>query len=580
MADKKISQLTSTTSANDNVWLVMNDSGDTQTFKIKRSDLLSGTTTPPGLVAGTGTNSIKSNLTSTPATASGDDSIAIGRDARATTQSVAIGGTTNVNAGGAVGIGYGLSSFGSYSVYIGNGIFSNGAEGNIGIGRDLSMYNGSIAIGNNQYAGQATRATGAQCVSIGQGIQQNQANYGTVVGRGLKINNSSAVDSFIYGGRDNTITTTNGRNGIIGGVGNTLSGTTSGTTLINLQGFTSPAQDNTTYVDNLVVLGNGGPGLVNGTGTDSVKSADFLTSVASSANGTGSMAIGKKATANGNNTIHLSNGNVLSTSNGANQIWIGGGNVFGGSGHISIGRNVYVGLTGNGNMAIGNECATYGTNAIAIGNEGSNSQPTRATANYALSIGTGNKTNQGASSILLGHNNEITQGNTGSVSIGRDNKITSTGDYNSIIGGYNNTLSGSTTYTTLLGLSNFVSPVLSSTTYVDNIHTLRTETFNVIAGGNVGGTVDVDCSLGTIYTFTMTADTTPNFINLRPGQRFMFIVDNTTFNVPDAQINGVSGNVYAKNGTISPSNNAITKYTATYDGTRLFLDEETGFSAV
>lgn len=362
MADKKISQLTSTTSANDNVWLVMNDSGDTQTFKIKRSDLLSGTTTPPGLVAGTGTNSIKSNLTSTPATASGDDSIAIGRNTIATTQSVAIGGTTNVNGGGAVGMGYGLSNFGAFSVQVGNGISSNGSEANIGIGRDVAVSNGSVAIGNNQYAGQAVRATGAQCVSIGQGIQQNQANYGTIVGRGLKINNSSAVESFIYGGRDNTITTSNGRNGIIGGVGNTLTGTTSGTTLINLQGFTSPALDNTTYVD--------------------------------------------------------------------------------------------------------------------------------------------------------------------------------------------------------------------------NIHTLRAESFNVIAAGNVGGTINVDCSLGTIFTFTMTADTTPNFINLRTGQRFIFIVDNTTFNVPDAQINGVSGNVYAKNGTISPSNNAVSKYTATYDGTRLFLDEELNFSAV
>lgn len=131
----------------------------------------------------------------------------------------------------------------------------------------------------------------------------------------------------------------------------------------------------------------------------------------------------------------------------------------------------------------------------------------------------------------------------------------------------------------VLGVNDLTS-ALDNTTYVDNSHTKRTESFDVIAVGNVGGTIDVDCSLGTIFTFALTADTTPNFINLRSGQRFIFIVENTTFNVPTATINGVGGNVYAKNGTISPSNNSITKYTATYDGTRMFLDEELQFDAV
>jgi hypothetical protein len=48
MANKKVSQLSATTESNDNVWLIMNNSGETETFKIQRKDLLSGTTTASG----------------------------------------------------------------------------------------------------------------------------------------------------------------------------------------------------------------------------------------------------------------------------------------------------------------------------------------------------------------------------------------------------------------------------------------------------------------------------------------------------------------------------------------------------
>jgi len=119
------------------------------------------------------------------------------------------------------------------------------------------------------------------------------------------------------------------------------------------------------------------------------------------------------------------------------------------------------------------------------------------------------------------------------------------------------------------------------TLHTDNIHTFKTETFSVYDAGNVSGVVDVDCSLATIFRFTMVGDTTPNFINLRAGQRFIFIVyNNGSWAVPTAQINGATGNVFGKNGTLSPSNNKYTKYTATYDGTIMFLDEELNFSAV
>ena len=321
-------------------------------------------------------------------------------------------------------------------------------------------------------------------------------------------------------------------------------------------------------------------GLVNGTGTNSLKSADNLTTNPATASGTNSVAIGNGATSTGDRTIHISNGNLGSTSAGSDSIWIGGGNIYGGNNHIVIGKSAYVGVGGSSNqISIGWETATQGTNAMSIG--GSNGGANRAGSNYSMSIGNGNTSNSSVEGVIMGNRNNTQSGSgSGVVSIGTNNTHSSTGGYNTILGGQGSIISGTTSGTTLIGLQNFTSPATNNTTYVDNIHTLRTETFDVIAGGNVGGTIDVDCSLGTIYTFTMTANTTPNFINLRTGQRFIFIIDNTTYNVPAATINGVSGNVYAKNGTISPSSNSITKYTATYDGTRLFLDEEGAFSAI
>ena len=145
---------------------------------------------------------------------------------------------------------------------------------------------------------------------------------------------------------------------------------------------------------------------------------------------------------------------------------------------------------------------------------------------------------------------------------------------------------------TTIGASNQGSTMVSTdgktsvfdwTTHTDNIHTYRTETFTEVNGGNVGGAINVDCSTGSFFLFTMTADTTPNFINVRDGQRFFFIIyNNGTWAVPTATVNGVPGTVMAKNGSINPQNNSYSKYTATYDGVNglLFLDEELGFAAV
>lgn len=127
------------------------------------------------------------------------------------------------------------------------------------------------------------------------------------------------------------------------------------------------------------------------------------------------------------------------------------------------------------------------------------------------------------------------------------------------------------------------SAILDWTLHTDNIHTFKTESFTETNGGNVGGSITVDCSESTFYFFTMTANTSVDFTNVRDGQRFMFIVYNSgSFSVTGATVNGVSGTVFAKNGTINPSNAGYSKYVATYDSINgyLFLDEELGFAAV
>jgi hypothetical protein len=163
-------------------------------------------------------------------------------------------------------------------------------------------------------------------------------------------------------------------------------------------------------------------------------------------------------------------------------------------------------------------------------------------------------------------------------------------DYSKISGGSNNMIIGSANVqhsnldgAVSIGVLSGNDALYGNTVHTDNMHTYKVQSFTEVNGGNVGGNVDVDCSQGSFFLFTMTANTTPNFINVRDGQRFFFIVYNSgNFAVPTATVNGVSGKVFAKNGTINPQNSSYSKYVATYDGVNglLFLDEETGFAAV
>lgn len=349
-----------------------------------------------------------------------------------------------------------------------------------------------------------------------------------------------------------------------------------------------------------------------GDGTDSIK-ASYL--AGTDASNTRAFAVGNGATATGinssviggdNNTATKLNASVIggngNTASGNRSTVIGGENntagsldwstvigsnsstasgywSFIGASRISTASSDAAALLGTRDTNVSGNEFFFGGALVNFSATGNNKRGNASIGNTFCQLQYGEQ-----SGIYSTHESDIlgTNGNEVKRSFimgGTGNTINNNVNKSGIIGGNDNVISASAENVVIIG-GNGITGTTNNTTYVDNIHTLKTETFDVIAGGNVGGTINVDCSLGTIFTFTMTADTTPNFINLKTGQRFIFIIDNTTFNVPDAQINGVSGNVYAKNGTIAPSNNAVSKYTATFDGTRLFLDEELAFSAV
>jgi hypothetical protein len=115
------------------------------------ASFLEGGIPQAGLVAGTGTNSIRSTIGATPATADGDSSIAIGNNAQ-----VFSGGT------GTIVIGNNASSI------------DNNRNNSVIIGNGASSYQNGVAIGSNAFSIESAVAIGLNA--------QNGNNYGVAVG--------------------------------------------------------------------------------------------------------------------------------------------------------------------------------------------------------------------------------------------------------------------------------------------------------------------------------------------------------------------------------------------------------------
>jgi hypothetical protein len=345
--------------------------------------------TAGGMVAGTGTDSIRSadDLTTNPANAAGDRSIAIGEGAAATAEgAVALGEDTLADGEDCVAIGRGANS-NSESIAIGDGS-TNASGRSVSIGRSASANGNGVAIGNFAQGSGGT-AISIACSSIGGmsnaannalmivpgpygGSTDSNAAGAIVLGEGTGIlrATSNAVGGIAIG--SNTVT--DGLNSVALGAGvtanveNTVSvkaletqtdsTPTAGGIIMSDAGGTDRRinidASGTLQIDSTPIGGGGlAAGLISGSGTDSMQSASTLTTVAANASEADTIALGDGSIASSANNIAIGN-----TANA------GGDNAFARS-NIAIGFNTDA--TNEKDVAVGNEAQATGSRTVAIG---------------------------------------------------------------------------------------------------------------------------------------------------------------------------------------------------------------------
>ena len=335
-----------------------------------------------GLVAGTGLDSMKSaaTLTTTPAIASGTSTIALGQNANATSGgsdgTIAIGKNTSANGNKALAVGFGNSLAGE-GIAIGDNVdIASGSDRAIGIGNGINLAAGvadSVTIGTGTSVtadsaiaiGRSAVASASQAVAIGRDVTADKAN--TVSMKALDLQTASTPTA--------------------GGIIMTDAGSTERRLNIDASGALQ--------IDSTPV-GGGAAGLVSGIGTDSMKSADTLTTLPADAPTTGSIALGD---------------NAIVEANATRPIWSG-------LGHIAIGKSAFVNENSFGDFYT-HACIAIGPGAIADsyydGGSVAIGSVAKANAMHAISIGA--TTNSGEFAIAMGQN--TTAGNQG-VSIGRN----------------------------------------------------------------------------------------------------------------------------------------------------------------
>ena len=257
--------------------------------------------------------------------------------------------------------------------------------------------------------------------------------------------------------------------------------------------------------------------LIIGTGSNSYRTPDAI------ATNNSSVAIGNGANAQGDDAVSI--GNTFGNAVGFRSVVIGRHPYPPGSQNVVVGSGAYI--YGNNSIAIGHETSTV-SNAIVIG-----SNTSRASGNYSITLGHQNERNQSEYTNILGTNNRVGQapnflGSPYSSIIGSNNLVeTDAGyGYNNILGGNSNTITGTTSGTTLIGISNYTGPLLNDTAYVNNLQVLRTPSTRVqpVFSGTV-----FTCNLdnGAKSQFYLTGTSTINITNVRDGASFMIKTQTT-----------------------------------------------------
>lgn len=234
-----------------------------------------------GLVAGTGSQSMKSAdfLTTTPADAAGNKSIAIGAGATAQSDSISIGDGCTAQNGPAIAIGRNSTASGSVTTAMGNSANVNGnqsiglsgevlsinASRSIGIGRQVTINGGnSLAIGNYAKVSGGSSFSFTSC-SVNVNDQKAANAMMMVPGQYGCTTNALAADSIVLGSAASQIERASNPGSISIGL-NTQS---TADNAVALGSNVVANRANTTSVTELEVQSNGG-GVVlfspNGTG--------------------------------------------------------------------------------------------------------------------------------------------------------------------------------------------------------------------------------------------------------------------------------------------------------------------------
>ena len=249
MANTRISQLPSYTgTAADLRWFVMNNSGETTTFKF------SGYTSPLKQV-GTSILPISSS-------ALVDNIVLIGANSSVDNDfrfaSISIGASNQIRGPRAVGIGHNQSQLVDDCVYIGNAASGSGnggviaigsgaiGRGNYGISIGISSNIGNSGADRTISVGAETNISGNYSINLGGGNFMN-AERSILIGAQQSLTSPYSV---LLGGEGNTFNSTGKYNNMFNGSGNTIGGSYSGVSMLSCFGRTATA-DNTTYVENL-----------------------------------------------------------------------------------------------------------------------------------------------------------------------------------------------------------------------------------------------------------------------------------------------------------------------------------------
>jgi len=532
----KISQLPEFSGSPDATWIVLNNSGETTTSKILREDFLTGYTSP--FQAGDFAKTYVNDYTATNAVAGTYQGI-IGGSGNTITEA------SSFNLMIANSKDSSISDLSTNATYGGHGLILNSRSSNI-----ASTGAGS---GNHQIIG-------SQESTISDDGQQNQ----------------------ILGAFDGDITGGGSWNTIISGDGNK----------VNATGSFNPGYS---------IIAGGYANVMNGGGVGNAILAGNSNSITNS---------GPNAIIEGS-SCSISNSNYNSTILGATAAQInnaGHSIVLGGYANILGSANCAV-VSGRGNQYTGNyqDCE---------GGIYSSQESISYTAGKATMMGAGYQNTLSTAShysVLLGGNNNVMDSTESGFMAGNEYCRIDTVDHMvGMILSSGSTISGSTTgvnnalmaacYNTkyhasgtqprnmvFLGLSDRdivlndadrpFNP--SGTTFVENIHAYRTLTRQTLTGITATGSVQVDLGNQTFMEFTITGNITDiTFTNWREGGVYEFFVYNSgsyTITASGVRLNGIANTIFAKGGTLNPTNNGYSYYRLSIINSKGWLDEHLNY---